>query len=850
MSRELLKEVFRNSYDALEAASGEEALEILMEMGSEISVMTLDIVLPKLSGIGLLKKIKTYPKLADIPVVAVSSIDDVDSIVTVLDAGAYDIINKPFDVRIVSQRVKNAVMYSEMTQMKIENAHLRELNEEGVRRKKSFDSMLGVVLLVEMKEEPEICFMNEHAKQYLAQSKETGSLYDKVRKAIHPQDQAMYKQSILETVNTGEASFFVCRVLDVNGHVRWNNVNISRAEYPEYENPIVVIHMTDITAQKQAEQKLMYKAEHDQLTGLYKRDAFFEYTEQMLMSASAIDFNMVRVNIEDFKLVNDMFGISGGDSVLIAVADALRASIADMGTFGRLQGDDFVACVERESFKPQRMLRIIHEHIDRLKLHGSIEVSLGIYEIDDTMIHVGTMCDRAKIALDMIRGDYSRKYAYYDSKLREKIIEEREFLQIFDSAVENEEFKVFLQPIYSLTSRKPVTAEALVRWINPERGFIGPNRFIPVFEKNGRIEALDMYMLEHVAMYLSRTIRMKKKANPISVNVSRNTLYNFAFPGKLLEIVKKYDVPASLIAVEITEGLYIDNPEQLKNAVSILKDNGFKIYMDDFGSGYSSLNMLKELDVDVLKIDMDFLGGFETSERAGSILTSVVRMAKWLNLKVIAEGVETDAQVDFLKSIGCDNIQGYYFSKPLPLAEYDSLIQKDAIFDAEPESFIWEKPDTKMLFNGNPIVSRLMNATSGALGIYELSNDVLEPIRVNDAYFELLGYNVSTLHSDAQNVMKHVHPDDRDRLIDICKEAVKFAAMSGSSPTPSHEIIITRYNAENEAIKLKVRARYLAGSSEMPIVSIVFTKFENEENRAGSDISEREPDLETKLMIC
>ncbi len=850
MSRELLREVFCKDYDTIEAHSGEEAIEILKARGSEISVMTLDIVLPKLNGIGVLKKIKTIPGIADIPVIAISSIDDVESIVNVLDAGAFDIINKPFDIRIVSQRVKNAIAHSEMTQMKLENAHLREQNEASIRRKKTLDSMLGVVLLLEIKDEPEISFMNRHARLYLGDGKDPRELYNRAKQAIHSQDRALYKHSLRETIETGKTSFFVCRIVDSNGHVHWNNANVSLVDYPEYENPMVMVHMTDITAQKQAEKKLMYKAEHDQLTGLYKRDAFFENTEKMLMEEESVDFNMVRINIEDFKLVNDMFGISGGDNVLTAVADALRASSSDLGTFGRMQGDDFVACVPRSTFNPESMLAMIHEHIDKLRLHGNIEISLGIYEIEDSLLHVVTMCDRAKIALDMIRGDYSRKYAYYDSKLRDKIIEERGFLQIFDSAVENEEFKVFLQPIYSLTTRKPVTAEALVRWINPERGFIGPNRFIPVFEKNGRIEALDMYMLEHVAMYLSRNIRQKKKANPVSVNVSRNTLYNFEFPQKLSEIVKRHDVPPEMIAVEITEGLYIDNPEQLKNAVKILKEKGFRVYMDDFGSGYSSLNMLKEIEVDVLKIDMDFLGGFETSQRAGSILTSVVRMAKWLSLKVIAEGVETEAQVDFLKSIGCDTIQGYYFSKPLSLAEYDQLIQRDAVFESDPESFVWEKPDTDMLFNGNPILSRLMNAACGALGIYELSNDVLEPIRVNDAYFELLGYDIHTLHSNAQNVMKLVHIDDRENLISICREAVKSASMSGEAPAASREIVIRRYDAQNNEIKLKIRARYLAGSSDTPIISLVFRKAEDESELGFDGSGDMNPSSENRLRIC
>ena len=241
------------------------------------------------------------------------------------------------------------------------------------------------------------------------------------------------------------------------------------------------------------------------------------------------------------------------------------------------------------------------------------------------------------------------------------------------------EFLVYLQPKYELMSERIVGAEALVRWLHPQLGFISPARFIPIFEQNGFIYQLDKYVWEKTCQLLKDDIDHGRPVLPISINVSRIDLYSPNIVKVFEELIDKYDIPPKLLELELTESAYVENPQQIIEIAKELQARGFPILMDDFGSGYSSLNMLKDMPVDILKIDLKFLSDTQGDDhgRGGNIMTSVVRMAKWLDVPVIAEGVETQAQVDFLRTIGCECVQGFFYSKPVPIEVYEDLVTKD-----------------------------------------------------------------------------------------------------------------------------------------------------------------------------
>ena len=284
------------------------------------------------------------------------------------------------------------------------------------------------------------------------------------------------------------------------------------------------------------------------------------------------------------------------------------------------------------------------------------------------------MCDRAHMALNTVKGRYMTRYAYYDENMRELLLEEQTILRDMDFALEENQFCIYLQPIYSLKADKPVSAEALVRWIHPTKGVLSPGRYIPLFERNGFIVQLDRFVWECACKFLHARQEKGLPIVPISVNVSRLNFYNDDFFDTIVRLLRKYHLEPWMLKLEITESAYTDNPYQLLNVMKKFQNYGIKILMDDFGSGYSSLNMLKNVIVDTLKVDMNFVQDLENSKRAAAIVEAVVQLAKNIHMGVIIEGVETKAQIDFLESIGCDLIQGYYFSKPVPEEEFVKLL--------------------------------------------------------------------------------------------------------------------------------------------------------------------------------
>ncbi|MDL0334377.1 EAL domain-containing protein, partial [Clostridioides difficile] len=287
-----------------------------------------------------------------------------------------------------------------------------------------------------------------------------------------------------------------------------------------------------------------------------------------------------------------------------------------------------------------------------------------------------TIMDRANTARKTIKGGHKNSFAFYDKEMHKKILKEKEIENSMVDALNNGEFIVYFQPKYSLSDYQIIGAEALVRWDNPQKGLIPPIEFIPVFERNGFIVNIDFYVFEEVCKKIREWMDEGQKVVPISVNLSRMHFVNSNFIEKFKLIVDKYKIPTRLIELELTETAVLDNIEGLLDTMNNLKEKGFVISMDDFGTGYSSLNLLKELPVDILKLDRAFFTEKDESNNEKIVISNVIKMAKELKMKVISEGVETISQVEFLKQIGCDMVQGYLFSKPMPVKEFEKIAFK------------------------------------------------------------------------------------------------------------------------------------------------------------------------------
>ena len=417
-----------------------------------------------------------------------------------------------------------------------------------------------------------------------------------------------------------------------------------------------------------------YLATYDELTGIYNKQAFYAKTKEMLLDNPDKNFDLLRINIERFKVLNDLFGESTGDKLLRYIGKFLKEINLPLCVSGRLYADNFVICYEAGKGDSQRMINTLQMVADSFAINNRTTLSFGLYRIDDKSLPVGVMCDRANMALWRAKGNFKNPYCEYDERMRQQVLKEQKIINSMERAIQNKEFALYLQPKYDIEHGTIVGAEALVRWISRDNGFISPGDFIPVFENNGFVYEVDKFIWEETCRYLRKWLDEGRKVHPISVNVSRIDLYDPKLVQLLVGLREKYHLPPEYVELEITESAYTEDPEQIITVTRQLRDAGFVILMDDFGTGYSSLNMLKDIQLDVLKLDMGFLNNSDYSAKGASILSAILKMAESLKMQTIAEGVETKEQVEFLKSIGCKYVQGFYYSRPLPVEEFEKLI--------------------------------------------------------------------------------------------------------------------------------------------------------------------------------
>ena len=441
---------------------------------------------------------------------------------------------------------------------------------------------------------------------------------------------------------------------------------------PKPYRPQVILHRIKSLITFKENSAIVSQVKYDKLTGLYSKDFFYRKANELISENPNKEYSIICTNIENFKLYNDIFGLKKGDELLRNIADNIRKHAPKNTICGRYEADRFLLIREREQEKHDREL-FFNTQIPLID--NNVILKWGIYEINDKSISIEQSCDRALLAVDSIKGQYNIHFALYDDVMREKMIREKAITDVMEKAIEENQFIVYLQPKYDLNNDTMAGAEALVRWIHPTWGFMSPAEFIPLFEKNGFITSLDLYVWERALQYLQEFKLKGYPMLPISVNVSRADIYQTDIVKKLLDLTKKYDIEPKYLHLEITETAYAEDPGKIIETVEILKAHGFILEMDDFGSGYSSLNMLNDMKLDILKLDTKFIQSEMSKPISRSILRFIINLAHWMGLTVVAEGVETADQVQRLRNISCDYVQGYFFSRPIPKADFEELLK-------------------------------------------------------------------------------------------------------------------------------------------------------------------------------
>lgn len=552
-----------------------------------------------------------------------------------------------------------------------------------------------------------------------------------------------------------------------------------------------------------AEQIQLLK-ERDQLTGLYNAATFYDKAEELVASKPDTCFDAVYVDIEHFKIFNEWHGRDAGDAILRNLAERISVAARRLdGVAGYLGGDDFVMVLPCGILTKEKVEQQLNQPPFDSEETIGFQPAIGVCRIDRPEASVVTACDHAMVAASSVKGSYAKRVAWYRAAMTEEMENEAKTLLEVKQALKNRELVLHWQPQCSTRTGRIVGLEALVRWQHPERGLVMPGEFIPVLERNGFIASLDLYVWEEACRHIRSWIDRGGAPLPVSVNISRADLYAIDVVDTIDGLVTRYGLDRSLLELEITESAYAED-EKMADAVNRFKELGFTILMDDFGSGYSSLNMLKDINVDILKIDMGFLDREQDPQRGESILEAIVSMARLMDLRIIAEGAETAEQVEFLKSIGCEYAQGYYFHRPMGTESVEALIEDEAMVDRRgvlsPEI---ETIDVDALVHENEMSRVIIDNLIGGMAIYAVYDDHFELLQVNNEYYRVTGCNPVDLKERQGAIWKQVHPDDLDATLTLFDQA-ELHPVSGA------EGVVRRYRLCGDLMWIKLRVFFLS----------------------------------------
>lgn len=615
-----------------------------------------------------------------------------------------------------------------------------------------------------------------------------------------------------------------------------------------YDPTIVRFRVKNVIdrSQMRVDDELKYRAEYDVLTGILNKSKFFYNTRNMLNIFGTEDFAFIRIDIEKFQLINSFFGMDEGDNLLKYMADYLQNVEKEYRyiTYGRIEADIFAVCFSYDNEKEiTDFVKKFTNQMEKYPLDFDITSFFGVYLVKNRDLSINEMYDKANLASKNCKGNYIQNYFFYTKEMSEEIIKEQHIINNMKNALKNEEFVLYLQPKYELQRNSIAGAEVLVRWITADGRMISPGEFIPVFERNGFILKLDQYVWEKTCQLLAGWRDEGRKIFPVSVNISRVSLYNPKIVDVICGLTEKYNIPPEWLQLELTESAYTGNPKAIKEMMEQLQKKGFSILMDDFGSGYSSLNVLKDIAVDVLKIDMKFLDGSGDDGRSENILASVVRMAKWLNMPVVAEGAERKEQVSFLHSIGCEYVQGFYFARPMPVKEYEKLLYEQPYF--EDDETRRTSNDTNAIWTANMQMEMIFSNMMQAAAIYEYSDGNIEVVRVNDAYFDMFGYHdTDRVHKEIEGSIDHV---DRERFMDTFAQVVENQSTA--------ECEVKRFLESGREIWIKLRLKYINRVGERHIIFgciddiTVQREMDNELAKYRLALMEEEVNEKTMLVV-
>ena len=411
--------------------------------------------------------------------------------------------------------------------------------------------------------------------------------------------------------------------------------------------------------------------EYDMMTGLYTQAAFCHYMEQLLKT-SQDTYDLIFIDIDHFKYINERYGHDFGDEIIIKLANQIM-TFNPQGINCHISADRFVALFKRKKPIDQTIIEKDLKTFSNSLPIQNVVLKCGIYEDVNKQLDSLIAIDYARIANRRTKENYHVNVAFYNEKHHLQSIKEQRLIETMEQALNNEEFEVYYQSKHDVHTNEIVGAEALIRWNHPDFGFLSPAEFIPLFEKIGFINNLDHYVIEKVCQHLSQWRQHGYRLVPISINASRKDFEADDYLAAFIKTMKEYEIPSHFIHIEITESVYLKEEAKMNRIIDAMRKKGLQVELDDFGAGYSSLNILSTMPLDIVKFDMKFVGDFQSSKKK-EVLSTCIQLTKRLGFKCVIEGVETKEQLDIVKEMGCDYVQGYYFSQPVCKEQFEQLL--------------------------------------------------------------------------------------------------------------------------------------------------------------------------------
>lgn len=571
------------------------------------------------------------------------------------------------------------------------------------------------------------------------------------------------------------------RLKALDGGWLWTRLILLSGAQNGVSEGIVQLYVYDIQLVKDREhgasaaQRLPHAVRLDELTGLPLDRDFFPMARRRMAEIEGA-WCVIAVDIEHFKLFTDWHGKEAGDMLLMDLGKLLKRMEYSCDALAGYHGlDDFWLMMPYDTDRINRLYEQMRALIvSRSNTVGFLPI-FGVCMITDRNEEITDICNHAAMTAEQVKGDLHNRVRLYDATAYSKTVEEYRMLSEFQRGLENHEVFFCLQPQCRVSNGAVVGAESLARWRKADGRMVPPGLFVPVLEKYGMVTNLDQFIWDEVCKWLKRWTDAGHKAVPISVNISQIDILTIDVPNHFSGLLKKYGLPANLLKVEITESAYANDAAAMRETVRRLREMGFLVLMDDFGSGYSSLNMLRSLNVDVIKLDAQFLRIQDQEERKGiSILESIISMAKTMKLPIIVEGVETQEQITFLSDLGCRYMQGYYFHRPMPVSEFEDMIRDENNIDLSGFEFkAVEQIHPREFLNENLFSDAMLNNILGPVAFYREKDGHVDVERYNQQYYIMAGLPLHILNERVRDIEQYFYEEDAPLFLEMLEKAAQ-----------------------------------------------------------------------------